>query len=379
MKLRCDGSSPCSSCEKRNLPCNNERKAEVKGEARNHVLDGGRAYERWQPAGQELPAASASAARKTYGQPSDRGSIRFLLNGGTDSFTEQFHLPPRSDRALGVEYHNQIGLREAESPLPGHGTKDDQIPHAQSYVSPDLANMSFFPDFANVFNGPFSNPHKSLDDPYTATIPYQAFIPSGQDPHLTLSSEQTAYEPPRPFATDLFQSILARAWALPLDPKAQQEISTNLSFLLTTARIRKFVSRYFKYWHPHCPLIYTPWFDPETVSLPLLASVVFMGAMYSTDDMEVCAAKKVLDIVELFIFSSDPFACETEIVATFAGDRRMDDTMNDWVLFQNFQAGFLVVLVQYWAGSRVSKNRAMETRFSELVKVRAIAIVLQPF
>lgn len=126
---------------------------------------------------------------------------------------------------------------------------------------------------------------------------------------------------------------------------------------------------YFRYWHPSCPIIYTPAFDLEAISLPLLASLIFMGAMYSSDETEVHVARRVLDFAELFIFSSDTFSCEHEIGVVFSGDRKPDDSMSDWIQFENFQAGFLMVVVQYWAGSRSSRNRAMENRFSEIIQV----------
>lgn len=310
-----------------------------------------------------LTIQGAASAADAYEKSSDRGSIKFLLNAGTDSFTEQFLLPPRSDRARGLEYHNQVGLK-------GIGPSGT---HSQSTSAPAYANtdggMAFFQDtFVSFFNGPFGEFHKSMDDPYTGGLAYQSLIP-GQDPNLTLPGDQLPYEPERPFATALVHSILTRAWAVPLDPKSQQEISTNLNYLLTTARVRKFIALYFKYWHPSSPIIHYPSFDPETVCLPLLASVVFMGAMYSDDELEVHVAKRVLDFTELYVFSNYPFACEYEIGSTFCGNRNYGDSVNDWDEFQNFQAGFLILLVQYWAGGTSSKNRAMETRFSEVVQV----------
>lgn len=174
----------------------------------------------------------------------------------------------------------------------------------------------------------------------------------------------------------LIQSILARAWTVPLDAKAQEEISTNLNFLLTTARIRKFIALYFRYWQPSCAMIHIPSFDPETVAMPLLASVVFMGAMYSSDQREAYVAKRMLDFAELYIFSSHVFSSESEVATTFSGNRSTDDESSDWAKFQNFQAGFIITVVQYWAGSRASRNRAMENRFSEVVKVaRRLSLV----
>lgn len=266
-----------------------------------------------------------------------------------------------------------MSLRDVGPSGMPYEVEDSLAKNTSAYVESGPAAMSFFQDtFVSFFNGPFGDPHKPLEDPYSGGIPYEAILPPGQDPNLTLPGDQIPYE--QPFANALIQSILSRALALPLDPKSQQEVSTNLNFLLTTARIRKFLSLYFRYWHTSCPMIYTPSFDPETATLPLLASLVFMGAMYSTDEMEVHFAKRVLDFVELFVFSSDMFACESEICSNFCGDKGPVNPSADWIQFQNFQAGFLAVLVQYWAGRRASKNRAMETRFSEVIKVCGLPV-----
>lgn len=305
-----------------------------------------------------------------YRQPSDRGSIKFLLNGGTDSFTEGFRLPPRSDRERGMAYHNQTALEEANTNgeiYPSFGIQGDRADFSPDFVESDPANLQFFQDtFLDFFNGPFGDGQKSAEPPYMA---YPGIFTQGQDGNMALPAEQGIFEPEQPFAMALIQSILARAWTVPLDPKAQEEISANLSFLLTTARIRKFVSLYFKYWQPSCAMIHIPTFDLDAIALPLLAAVTFFGAIYSPDQREAYVAKRLLDFAELFIFSSHLFSPETEVAGVFSGIRSVEDEASDWIKFQNFQAGFLITVVQYWAGGRSSKNRAMENRFSEVVKV----------
>ncbi|KAJ5895898.1 uncharacterized protein N7473_005297 [Penicillium subrubescens] len=355
MKLRCDGNTPCESCVKRGFMCTNP-----KGPSPSASVEDGKTS----PNPQMPPI---------YRQPSDRGSIKFLLNGGTDSFTEGFRLPPRNDRERGMAYHNQTALEEANtngeiySPFDMQGDRTDFSP---DFVESDPANLQFFQDtFLDFFNGPFGDSQKSAESPFAGQVVYPAGFVPGQDGNLALPAEQGIFEPERPFAMALIQSILARAWTVPLDPKAQEEISTNLSFLLTTTRIRKFVSLYFRYWQPSCAMIHIPTFDLETIALPLLAAVTFFGAMYSPDQREAYAAKRLLDFAELFIFSSHIYSPETEVASIFTGIRSAEDEATDWMKFQNFQAGFIITVVQYWAGSRSSKNRAMENRFSEVVKV----------
>lgn len=345
MKLRCDGMSPCGSCQKKNIECNNGQKPLLQGHE-----PGLQAYS--PPESQTAGAESESA---TYEPPFDRGSIKFLLNGGTDSFTEQFHLPPNTERARGLEYHNQKGLEEAEKSI--RGGQPEFGPAIPEY---DPTTLSFFQDnFVGFFHGPFGDPQKALDGPYNAEMGYQAVLSPGQEPNVT---------PERPFAMAMIQAILAKSWTVLLHPRAQEEVSANLHFLLTTVRIRRFVALFSKFWQPNCPVIHVPSFNPETVTLQLLTAVVFMGSMYSDDPRESNAAKKVLDFAELFVFSSDTYAIETEIGANLSADRPVDEA-DDLVQLQNVQAGFTMMVAQYWAGSRVSRNRAMESRFNDVVKV----------
>lgn len=365
MKLRCDGASPCGSCVKRGLDCNNERL--IRADA-HHDLDDPMT----RPPAHSMEDGSSSfgspsAKPEIFDQPSDRGSIKFLLNGGTDSFTEQFRLPPRDDRARGMEFHNQVGLQEAAGGMFPYSMQENRSEFPPPIGGPDPSSLQFFQDtFLDFFNGPFGDNQKSLEDPYTARIDFNT---PGKDPSLAMQSDPAVFEPEQPFAMALVQSILARAWTVPLDPKAQEEISSGLNFLLTTARIRKFLSLYFRYWQNNCSIFHVPSFDPETTSLPLLAAVTFMGAMYSTDPRETYIAKRVLDFAELFVFSSPVFSPETEVASVFSGHKTPEEDDNDWVKFQNFLAGLIITVVQYWAGSRASRNRAMENRFSEIVKI----------
>ncbi|KAL4917708.1 hypothetical protein BDW62DRAFT_81297 [Aspergillus aurantiobrunneus] len=355
MKLRCDGQSPCGSCVKRNLECNKDRK--------NVTASPGACSD------------TPSIKQEDYDRPSDRGSIKFLLNGGTDSFTQDFLLPPRSDRARGLEYHHQ--KEEAENTMLAFEPKADATNFAPAFVDIDPNSLSFFQDnFIGFVNGPFGEQHKSMVDPYAgAMMDYPPLFSADQDPSLSFSGRQP-FEPEKHYANSMIQVILSRAWSVPVDAKIQEEISTNLAFLLTTARIQKFVSLYFKYWHANCTILHAPSFDPDTVALPLLTSVVFMGAMYTKDERERYAAKRLLDFAELYVFSSDIFSHEYEVAATICGGRSADSEAHDWVQFQNFQAGYLMVVVQYWAGAPVASSRAMENRFSEVIKVaRRIGLV----
>jgi hypothetical protein len=307
-----------------------------------------------------------------YDQSSDRGSIQFLLNGGTDSFTEKFHLPPRGDRTRGMVYHTQTELEEATSPIIPYTLNGNPPEYTPAFIEAEPEDLSFFQgDFMAFINGPFADSQKSFQDPFAGGLAQQPILPPGQDPNLAVIGDQSFYEPESAFATVLIQSILARSWTINLDAKAQQEISTNLHFLLTTARIRKCIGLYFRYWQPNCPIIHVPSFDPDQVPTPLLASIVFMGAMYSNDDRETFIARKMLDLAELYVFSTEIFAGENEVGRVFLGRPMTDAEKKDWAHFQYFQAAYIMMVAQYWAGSKASRNRAMEIRFSEIIRVRS--------
>lgn len=363
MKLRCDGQSPCGSCVKRNLDCNNERTSHP-GHA--GLDEGTKRHIQPHPDGRLKDTESSPSTAEMYEQPSARGSIKFLLNGGTDSFTEDFRLPPNTDRARGMVWGLQEAARDTFTPNM-QGSRSQYNPDV---VQSDSAAHQFFHEgFLDIFSGPVDG-QKPMEDQYPGQAAYQGSMPTGQGLNLAIPPEQAIYEPERPFAIGLIQSIYARAWALPLNAKAQEEISSNLNFLLTTSRIRKYINLYFEYWQPSCAMVHRPSFDPETASLPLLASIAFMGAMYSTDQREVFVAKAVLDLAELFVFSSHVYSPDIEIAIIFSAAQDPNDEAGDWVTFQNFQAGFIISIVQYWGGTRASRSRVMNSRFGEVIKVR---------
>ncbi|KAJ5787619.1 transcriptional regulator family: Fungal Specific TF [Penicillium paradoxum] len=304
---------------------------------------------------------------------SHRGSIKFLLNGGTDSFTETFRLPPRSDRTLSLNYHNRNGFEEVQRMEAPSNIDGGRSAYSSGVINSDHPIPQFFQATSLwFFNGPFGDGQHPMESScHSNDIAYQTMSPSEQNNPVALPGDppifERSLESERPFAAALVQSILARIRQV-LEPKAQEEVSAHLHFLLTTARIRKFITLYFKYWQPSCAMLENS-FDPETIPPSLLAAVSFMGAIYSTDTREAELAKRVLDFAELFVFSNEVFLAESEMCIVFSGDPCRDEEPTDWARFQNLQAGFIMVIVQYWSGNHIARNRAIENRFGEIVKV----------
>lgn len=157
-------------------------------------------------------------------------------------------------------------------------------------------------------------------------------------------------------------------WNLHLNSATQQDILSDLQFLLTPSRTRHLVGLYFRYWHKNYQMIHLPSYELERTPLPLLAAITFMGAMYSTDERETLAAHRRIDLVELYIFSTETFsslkAKQCDLSST------SEEASQDHAHFENLQAGTIMVITQYWAGSRSSSNHAMVTRFDEIIQVR---------
>ena len=166
-------------------------------------------------------------------------------------------------------------------------------------------------------------------------------------------------------------AIYNKLWCLTLDENSRQELTACLNFLLKGEKIRKFIALYFRNWHLNCPILHRPSFDPALVPVGLIISMVFIGAMYSKDHAERLAAKKLVDVAELVVFDSELFSLEIEVTRSIQGrpTTGSSDSDREWRMFQELQAGFLTVIAQYWAGSRRSKRRAMQSRLGDVINV----------
>ncbi|KAJ5300436.1 E set domain-containing protein [Penicillium atrosanguineum] len=348
-KLRCDGNNPCSSCEKKNYLCDTER-------TMSHKYD--------------FAGGTVLMESDESEQASDQVLAKIILAKGTDSFTENFFLPPSyNDTIRDFQYHKLQGLEATTSTLPcsppQHGVDyGTSLSDTEPDNLPCIAHM-----FNDLFNNPFGYPCNRVNDTFAEQATYQTIVSTMPNSSFKSLTEQPKLEPERPLARFLIQSILTRAWKVPLKTIEQDKIFSNLAFLLTTARIERFKEMYFEHWHPNGAMVHPSSFDLETISLPLLTSIIFMGAMYSKDEMEVRTAKQVVDFTELFVFSSPIFSYDSEISIAFFKNRDVGDKPKDWTQFQDLQAGLIMVIAQYWSGSHTSRSRAKEERFRQVIKV----------
>lgn len=103
----------------------------------------------------ELPLKTDTEKRVT-----DFLHIKFLLDGGTDSFTESFHLPPRSDRIRGFFYHIQ---RKWESGAGFVDLQSAQDPSTNTEVTMTGGGFDYFDLFLQKGASCFSSNISSID------------------------------------------------------------------------------------------------------------------------------------------------------------------------------------------------------------------------
>jgi hypothetical protein len=306
-----------------------------------------------------------------FGPVGDRVSIQALLNGGTDTFTETFNLPPCDDRQASLQFHQQHEEAEDENDSSTQLKLEDGSPMMVDYSAMLDIPINMDDQYLDFWTGPFGLiPSPSYND-----LQLELYDPSIVSPDVQVGSTPSTTTQPSSdqaqYVSALNMAIYNKLWCLALDEKARQELTACLNFLLTGEKIRKFVSLYFRNWHLNCPILHKPSFDPAKVPVNLIISVVFIGASYSRDQTERLAAKRLVDIAELVVFDSEIFSFETEVTRTLQGESptSKSDSDDDWDVFQELQGGYLMVIAQYWGGSRGSKRRAMQSRLGDVINV----------
>ena len=279
---------------------------------------------------------------------------------GTDTFTEAFNLPPCEDRIHSLELHRQVSFRSAEMQLEQEWSSTSQFP----FNAVELGSLGDF------WTDPFQlgrQPSQFSSWWENQGFSFGTALSATRDPGPSAAHALASEEGLTQQAALLNSAMHNKLWQLRLDENIREELSAGLTFLLTPDRLARFVSMYFQHWHPNAPILHQATVELATIPATLLASVVFLGAMYTIDHLERLVTRRLMDIVELVIFDSEVFCHDFEVSNSIAG--RIPDAVDDWTTLQHLQAGYLMVVLQYWAGSRASKDRAIETRFGEVIKV----------
>jgi hypothetical protein len=354
MKLGCDGSNPCKTCRHKKIECKFSR-LESKGlviRKDGRSIAGGNYQATSDPTRHLAPKIGSDNHLS-----SDRGSINFLLNSGTASFIECFRLPSSHERRNLFNFRNiQKASDSVVDPLELFGSSSDNGSNFSEFFEDESIDWSLFEE---------ENLLRFLSSPFNDS---QAFGPT---PPIVDISFPVEWEPPSLQSSAIVQCVMNRAMLMHIDHHEQSNISQNLNYLFTPSKIDKFISLYFEFWHPHCPILHQESFNIQTAPIPLVTAVTMMGAMYSQVDREVNTAKLLLDLVEFYIFSLDDLTDEYEIrqVLRIPPISIPDSITLSTIAFQNLQAAYVMICVQFWAGNMVSRKRAADTRFAVAVKV----------
>lgn len=297
-------------------------------------------------------------------QTSDYIFTKLLLTDGIDSFTESFHLPPCSDRIRGLMYHietvdywasNSMITRITGSPGDLSISQNDSFSHFAEPLTNSFSEswVNFRSASQILFSADGMGPQEHLPALQPMTSPRVIDDLYESDMGYCISS-------------GLIDNLSAHLPKLNPGNSSQLEILNDLQFLITPAQIDKFVRMYFRYWHHNYQMIHLPSFDPKQKSLPLLASMTFMGALYSNDGLESSVARRRLDLVENYVFATEVFGQNQGSNLAGAAEEK---AVYGKLRFQDFQAGCIVIIMQYWSGDQKSRNRILETRFGEIIRV----------
>jgi hypothetical protein len=288
----------------------------------------------------------------------DRGSIGFLLNSGTAGFIDSFRFPSSHERRNIFSFRSTHKSTEPSDLAEAFGnTSENGSSSFSEALEDECIDWSLFEN---------ENLIRFLSIPYGEMKDFEApaFMPEMQYP---LEWEQPSIQ-----SSSIVQGVLDRASYLNISRDEEQHLSQQLSFLFMPSKMSRLSDLAFEFWYPHCPILHQGSFDPHTSPLPLVASVVVMGAMFSKDEREVNSAKFLLDIVELYVYSMDDLTDDYEIkqmlrTSTLSSP---DNVPLRNLAFQHLQAAYIILCTQFWAGSMVSRKRAIDTRFATVVKVR---------
>lgn len=275
---------------------------------------------------------------KAHEGDSHRGSINFLLNAGNASFIDCFRFPATTERRDIFNFRNQ----QSSDLIDQYSGSESGSFDNESMSWPTLHNDHLL----NFMSSPFAN------------------FPTEVSPTSQMALRD--WGPPSMQTTAIIQCIRERSIMIYTDPQQQSELDQHLNFIFSPSRIVRFVNDAFENWHPNCPILHTPSFSIDTSPLPLLTVVSVMGALYSKDEAEVNSARIILDLVEYYIFSLDDLTDENEIRQMIQSGQLLQSPFS----LQNLQAAYIMVVLQFWTGSLVSKKRALESRFNTVVKVK---------
>ena len=154
----------------------------------------------------------------------------------------------------------------------------------------------------------------------------------------------------------LSQLMLSRSRVL--SPSHREE---DCSRFFAPTNLWRYLALYFQVWHPNCPFIHIPTFDPFSTSPLLLAAISLLGACHSPDVEDHFEAQTWFDLVEEWVFASFDQGPYADLRDEPLGLERRRAAV------QTLQAAYSVCIYQNWDGDSRSKWRIRHQRFPVIV------------
>lgn len=151
----------------------------------------------------------------------------------------------------------------------------------------------------------------------------------------------------------LGKAIYPREWS--------SQLEQEYFALFGPSSLKKYTEEYWNTWYIHWPVIHKATFRISVASAALVASMVLLGASYSSDVTTRERARYWADSVETIVFADEYFGSATVFSALNAAclERRL----------RALQAGHAMCIYQTFEGNLVARRRARQCRFNEVVAV----------
>ena len=315
LRTKCDSETPCTRCKELNKPCTrslNTQKSQDASDLRTH----------------------------------DQISINFLLNSPRhDDFVERF---PIRKSPIEESMDGGGGLLLEQPATPGMSDWGDRVENYDAFFGADMSFDSFFGNFEGLS---FSLP-----------MPAHQELPETTQEALAVPSPALEFR-----ALEIREQL--RFAALNHDDLNGTQHFKDLSpaiELITHSEVESCIELYFRCYHRHCPILHRPSFDATSVALPLLLSVMALGAMYSKDPAQLSLLKQLLDLIETYIYALPGLGVEYEGCLNLA--QAVDDDRLQHQ-FEIFQGAYLIVVAQYFSGNTTARKRARLQRFTRVLSV----------
>lgn len=214
----------------------------------------------------EMPPLRSLSPPSTTPEPiSDRNSIGFLLNFGEEEFMREFPKAPAVSPKDRASQYNSLFPQSAIQPWTGGDMMSQNVADL-GYSS----NAAMDPSVAFLHNLEFETFKQQT---HGWQLPADNFLPwSGLDGMFNDREvlEQRAFN----IREELRCAATSQTGGIP----PSNEIIEAIEYL-TADIIAGYINSYFKHWHHHAPIVHEASFNPCTAALPLVLSIMSLGAM----------------------------------------------------------------------------------------------------